>query len=156
VLQHVAAAVAMQQATASGSGRALQQLLPSVSSSIRYWWGFCRVLPAGSNHFKKSTAVTATAMLPTFINQKQKSYDNNQSVGKGSRDRQKNGLAATVSWHVEFLHLLLWHCICCNAASYSIIKWWVLLAVSDLSNKQSMAVTAVAIMLTAVFTNKNL
>jgi len=42
--------------------------------------------------------VTATAMLPTtFINQKQKSYDDNQLVGKGSRDRQKNGFAATVS-----------------------------------------------------------
>jgi len=51
--QHVAAAVATQQAMASGSGGALQQLLLSVSSGIRYWWGFCRVLPAGSNHFKK-------------------------------------------------------------------------------------------------------
>jgi len=92
-------------------------------------------------------------LLTTFISQKQKFYDDNQSVGKGSRDRQKNGLAATVSRHVEFLHLLLWHC---NAASYSIIKWWVLLAVSDSSNKQSTAATAVAIMLTAVYTNKNL
>jgi len=24
-----------------GSGRALQQLLPSASTSIMYWWGFC-------------------------------------------------------------------------------------------------------------------
>jgi len=97
----------MQQAMASGSGGALQQLLPSASTGIRYWRGFCRVLPVGSNRFRKSTAVTATAMLlTTFINQKQKFYDDNQSVQKGGRDRQKNGLAATVSRHVEFLHLL--------------------------------------------------
>jgi len=52
---------------------ALQQLLPSASSSIRYWRGFCREFPAGSNRFKKSTAVTATAMLlTTFIYQKPK------------------------------------------------------------------------------------
>jgi len=33
----IAAAAAMQQATASGSGEALQQLLLSASTGIRYW-----------------------------------------------------------------------------------------------------------------------
>jgi len=38
---NIAAAVAMQHATASGSGEALQQLLSSARASMRYWRGFC-------------------------------------------------------------------------------------------------------------------
>jgi len=121
----VAAAVAAQQATASSSGRALQQLLPSAKHRHQVLAGLLQqLLPAASNHFKKSTALTSTAMLlAAFINQKQNFYDDNQSVGTGNIDRQKNGSAATVSRHVVFLqHLLPWHCrICCNAARHHLV-----------------------------------
>jgi len=62
----VAAAVAVQQATASSSGRALQQLLPSAKHRHQVLAGLLQqVLPAASNCFKKSMALTSTAMLLT-------------------------------------------------------------------------------------------